>query len=321
MKHSERSRIEAQLLHMHGHSVRQICLDTGRAKSFVQRWVSRPAVERRDGSGRPLKLTRSALTGITQRMRMKKRRSTRKIAEQMRFSQSTVMKGTQLIGLHPYHQQATPLLSRKQRAARFAFAKNNPDKDWTNVLFIDEKKIAMYQHPNKKNDVIWAFPGDALPIVPRVSHPFSLNVAAGIADSGKTSIYIFKENMTADSFRSILCNTHLSAAKRLFPGPWELYMDSDPKHTAKKITSFLNAQGIHLTNPPSMSPDLNPMENVWSMLDDNLKDLPKSNESSLRKSIRRAWDKIEQTKIQNAIRSMPTRLLLVKKSKASHINY
>ena len=127
--------------------------------------------------------------------------------------------------------------------------------------------------------------------------------------------------MTADSFRSILCNTHLSAAKRLFPGQWELYMDSDPKHTAKKITSFLNAQGIHLTNPPSMSPDLNPMENVWSMLDDNLKDLPKSNDSSLRKSIRRAWDKIEQTKIQNAIRSMPTRLLLVKKSKKSHINY
>ena len=249
MKHSERSRIEVQLLHMYGHSLRQICLDMGHANSFVQRWISRPAVERRDGNGRPLKLTRSALTDITQRMRMKKRRSTRKIAGQMNFSQSTIMKSTKLIGLHPYHQQAKPLLSRKRRAARFSFAKNNLDKDWTKVLFIDEKKIAIYQQPNKKNDVIWAFPGDTLPIVPRVSHPFSLNVAAGIADSGKTSIHIFKENMTAYSFRSILCNTHISAANRLFPGPWEPYMDSDPKHLQKKITSFLNAQGIHLTYP------------------------------------------------------------------------
>ena len=174
------------------------------------------------------------------------------------------------------------------------FAKQYLDHDWSRTVFIDEKKVTLVQLPNRKNDVIWAPKGQFIPFVETVKHPFAFNVCAGISVKGRTEIFIFEENMDSTLFIKILRDTIIPEGKKLYGNKWDLLMDNDPKHKAKKVMTFLHENQVSCPKIPTRSPDLNPLENVWSMLDNELKQLRHSTKASLRKAIHSAWKKIDQ---------------------------
>ena len=127
--------------------------------------------------------------------------------------------------------------------------------------------------------------------------------------------------MDSTLFIKILRDTIIPEGKKLYGNKWDLLMDNDPKHKAKKVMTFLHENQVSCPKIPTRSPDLNPLENVWSMLDNELKQLRHSTKASLRKAIHSAWKKIDQEKIKNAIESMPQRLLLIKQAQGLHIDY
>lgn len=168
---------------------------------------------------------------------------------------------------------------------------------------------------------VWAPIGTVIESTPTVKNEFSLNVAAGVAYNGKTTIHIFKENMDRFIFRDILQHTIISGGNKLLGRNWKLYMDNDPKHTSHLCRDYLEQQGVKRIPTPGQSPDLNIQENVWSFLIEEMKNKRQTNEAQLRKAIKSAWEKIPQFKIQNAIDSMDHRLQLVRKAKGGHIIY
>lgn len=70
----------------------------------------------------------------------------------------------------------------------------------------------------------------------------------------------------------------------------------------------MRRKGIPLEDWPSQSPDLNPIENLWSYLDRLLKDRQCKNELELFDTLQEGWNAIPVDYLKALVDSMPRRL-------------
>ena len=79
--------------------------------------------------------------------------------------------------------------------------------------------------------------------------------------------------------------------------------------------------GIKSLNWPGNSPDLNPIENLWSLMKRKIRETEPTTMNALKKTIEEVWfNKIYRDYVQNLYNSMPGRLQEVIKAKGGHIN-
>lgn len=95
-----------------------------------------------------------------------------------------------------------------------------------------------------------------------------------------------------------------------------LMQDNAPIHRANRVTKWFSKADMDVMDCPALSPDLNPIENIWGVLSrmvhTNEMQLKIVNE--LNESIKRNWDRITFPCIQGYISSMPKRCLDVLKA-------
>jgi hypothetical protein len=106
--------------------------------------------------------------------------------------------------------------------------------------------------------------------------------------------------------------------------------DNAPIHKAQKIKDWLEIHGVEVTEWPPYSPDLNPIEHVWSWMKQwinehhpELLDRGADEESyeALYRAIKEAWWAVPQTYIDKLIRSMIRRVKKVLKAKGWQTKY
>lgn len=97
--------------------------------------------------------------------------------------------------------------------------------------------------------------------------------------------------------------------------------DNDPKHTAKKTTNFFESNNINLLEWPSQSPDLNPIEHLWALLDRKIGERLFSKKDDLKRAVTDAWGAMDQKQIRKLIESMPSRLEAVIVAKGGPTKY
>jgi len=98
--------------------------------------------------------------------------------------------------------------------------------------------------------------------------------------------------------------------------------DGAPCHKAKVITKWLGDQNVEILGPwPGNSPDLNPIENLWSILKRRVDKQKPTNSDKLQEVIMKEWVAISQDLAQKLIESMPSRIAEVLKKKGQHCKY
>jgi transposase len=140
--------------------------------------------------------------------------------------------------------------------------------------------------------------------------------------AGVGELAIVEGIMNAKGYVNILRDNLKKSVRKL--GIQDSYLfqqDNDPKHTARITREWLlyNARGL-LETPPQ-SPDINPIENLWSLLETKIMKCKCSSRQMLIGNLKKEWDKIGQEVTANLVNSMPRRLQAITDAKGLHTKH
>ena len=80
--------------------------------------------------------------------------------------------------------------------------------------------------------------------------------------------------------------------------------DNDPKHTAEIVNLCLLYNAPKLLRTPPQSPDLNPIEHLWDLLERRIRQHTISSKNMLKNVIKGEWSKINAEDTAKLVNSM-----------------
>ena len=222
-----------------------------------------------------------------------------------------------------------PLLSRKNIRDRLIFCKRYRDwtaEDWGKVIFSDESPFRLFGASGRK--LVGRRRGERYHqscLMPTVKHPETIHVWGCFSVKGVGSLTILPKNtaMNKDWYQNVLREQLLPTIQEQFGDEQCLFQhDGAPCHKARVITKWLGEQNIKILGPwPGNSPDLNPIENLWSILKRRVDKQKPTNSDKLQALIMQEWTAISQDLVQKLMDSMSGRIAEVLKKNSQHCKY
>lgn len=309
-------------------------LDIPRAtvQSIIKKFAEFGTVKTLPGRGRKQKVSVRNVRKLCREVNTNPRVVLADIAERLHaegtlVSNRTIQRCLNKNGLNGYRPRRTPLHKPCHVSARLKFAKAHLDKEkvfWERVLWSDETKIELFGHNNTKK--IWRKKGEAfLPknTLPTVKHGGGSVMFWGcFSSSGTGNLIPIKGIMKSHDYINILDENLKTSAQSLGLGRrWVFQQDNDPKHKSKSSTTWLQKNKVAVLPWPSMSPDLNPIENLWQELKVKIRKRAPKNLQELTSVAREEWENISAETTANLVQNYKKRLLAVIKMKGHAIDY
>lgn len=220
-----------------------------------------------------------------------------------------------------------PLLTEKQRLARIKFCNIHKDKSpdwWENVMFTDESTFQQVRScgynyirrpPNRRYDPKFT--------IKTVKHPPSIMCWGAITAKGRAGIAFLEKGkrLNSQGYMKILdekVKVHMNIHEVTY-----FQQDSAPCHVSKVTKRwFVDNQVQLLENWPANSPDLNVIENCWSVMKSKVNLHCPSSESDLLRILKSVWTtEISPDYCRRLVRSMPSRIQAVLDNKGYPTKY
>ena len=177
----------------------------------------------------------------------------------------------------------------KQKRVEFCERLLETGENFDNVIFTDETMIQL--SPSIRR--IFHHRSEARKFRPKPKHPVKVYVWGGISKYGATRCIIFTDIMNAALYVRILRVGLLPFIETTFDdnADCRFQQDNDPKHTSRVAKQFFHDNNINWWQTPAESPDLNPIERVWSHLKQYLTHTYKpKNKKELIDGIKQFWN-------------------------------
>ena len=98
--------------------------------------------------------------------------------------------------------------------------------------------------------------------------------------------------------------------------------DGAPAHRAKSTKKWHQDRGVKLFEGwPRNSPDLNPIENLWSQMKNLQRHKRATSIAGLKRIAKKVWDNITPEYLQSLYESMPRRMQAVVNAQGGHTKY
>lgn len=224
-----------------------------------------------------------------------------------------------------YWKIKKPFINKINRNKRKAWCKAHlawTKEDWAKVLWSDESPFVL--RFNRKTRV-WRRHNERYEIFATratVKHDVKINVWGCFSALGVGDLHLIDGIMDKHQYKSILENQMLPSVRRLYRGENYIFQqDNDPKHTAKTTKTWMRRNNIPLMDWPSQSPDLNPLENLWSYLDYKCKNRKPASKEELYQCLLEQWRAIPNDLLMKLSDSMPDRINAVLKAKGYATKY
>ena len=140
-------------------------------------------------------------------------------------------------------------------------------------------------------------------------HPRQVMVWGAIGVGYKSPLLVFEGNCNKESYISLLEENGIIPGLNALFGEREFVFQQDnaPPHVAKQTVDWLQERVHLLTSWPPHSPDLSPVEMMWAITKARVDTTGVTTKEDLFESVRRVWDEIPQSFVDNMASSFEAR--------------
>jgi len=172
----------------------------------------------------------------------------------------------------------------KQR--RIEWRKKSQNFDINKLVFLDESSI--------KTSMVrlygWSPKGKRIRDYVPDARWKSLSILSTLRSDGSTEAIVYEGGLTGELFKTWLKECLLKTLKK----DDILVMDNLSSHKVAGVKEILASAGIKLEYLPPYSPDLNPVEAMWSKIKNNLRKIQKTKIDELEKAVGESLSKLKR---------------------------
>ncbi|XP_011270735.1 hypothetical protein CAOG_09047 [Capsaspora owczarzaki ATCC 30864] len=220
-------------------------------------------------------------------------------------------------------------LTRKDRQKRLKFCRDHASwtvAQWRTVIFSDEAFIKI--HSSSHRGRVWRKRGERLApgmVKETLQQGGSrIHIWSAVSRRGCFPLIPIEGNLGAHQYAKLLDTHFWKGLDKLGIGSNFIYQqDNAPARTSKVVEEWLELHQVNVLPWPPYSPDLNPIENMWSFIQRGvLAQYHPSNQAELWRDMQK-WSEEHVTPAycRKLIDSMPTRIQACIKAKGGHIDY
>jgi transposase len=230
-----------------------------------------------------------------------------------RGSQRTVSRVMDEEGYHGRVCRKSTPLTAEYKASRLSFAREHADwtaAKWCLVIAADEtifpyKNYGQHFCRRKEGEEYneeYTVDKNKIPSI-------STNAWGCVSARGTGTLFTYGENTTGQYMKSILNSCLPESRRKLYPtGEWYFMHDNSPTHTDHLVQEWMVRKNIPLIIMPSLSPDLNPIENVWASMKETIRRRSFNDIDELKALVEEVWETLDITFLRHCFESMPHRL-------------